>query len=294
MDQDKLPKVALRGGFSDRMGINPINVEMQVTSLDNRTRTAVINLVAWIYAEAFEHDYDNRREQLARDLIEHVYVQPISENYAAIRDSHTLFSQFINVTIRSDTYDAVLSLVEFLAQKMHYYSYWNIDVFGSFNGLFKKEYVGYRFVDGWLTPITDEEELSEINEAIGHARDNVKMHLEKALLMLSDRNAPDYENSIKESISAVEAMCSNILGEKGTLGEALKKIEKTKMVNIHPALKEAFLKLYGFTSDADSGIRHSAKLGGAHSSFQEARWAFVSCTAFMNYMRANMAEKDRT
>lgn len=293
MNRDKLPEVALRGGFSDRMGINPINAEMQVKSLDNRTRTGIINLVSWIYEKAFENDYNHSREQLARDLIENVYVQPISENYDAIFNSNTLFTQYINVTIRSDTYDAVLSLVEFIAQKIYQYSYWNVDVFGSFNGLFKKEYVGYRFVDGWLTPITNGEELSEINEAIDHACDNVKMHLEKALQLLSDRNAPDYENSIKESISAVEAMCSNILGESGTLGEMLKKIEKTKMVNIHPSLKEAFLKLYGFTCDADSGIRHSAKLGGVHSTFQEARWMFVSCTAFLNYMRGNMAEKDR-
>ena len=48
-------------------------------------------------------------------------------------------------------------------------------------------------------------------------------HLEKALILISNRESPDYANSIKESISAVEAICSEILGKSDTLGSALKK-----------------------------------------------------------------------
>ena len=105
---------------------------------------------------------------------------------------------------------------------------------------------------------------------------------------ISDRSEPDYENSIKDSISAVEAMCDIILGEKGTLGDALKKIEKNNIAPLHPALKEAFLKLYGYTSDSESGIRHAASIGGSSATFAEARYMLVTCAAFLNYLKTIM------
>ena len=37
-------KVQLRGGFSDRRKINPLNTEMQIDDLDERTRNKIANL----------------------------------------------------------------------------------------------------------------------------------------------------------------------------------------------------------------------------------------------------------
>ena len=142
--------------------------------------------------------------------------------------------------------------------------------------------MGYRFVNRIIVPITSSTEIEEINTALALPYDNVKKHLEKALILMSDREAPDYENSIKESISGVEAMCSIFLGTPGTLGATLKKIEKVKAISIHPALSAAFEKLYGYTTDSSSGIRHAAKIGGADSTFQEARYMLIACTAFVN------------
>lgn len=73
-----------------------------------------------------------------------------------------------------------------------------------------------------------------------------------------------------------------IIGKKGTLGEAIKHLEN-KGVNIHPSLKAAFLKLFGYTSDA-KGIRHAGDIGGASSTFEEAKFMLVSCSAFVNYL----------
>jgi hypothetical protein len=40
---------------------------------------------------------------------------------------------------------------------------------------------------------------------------------------MTDREQPDYRNSIKESISAIESLCRKITGnDKGTLGLVLK------------------------------------------------------------------------
>ena len=99
--------------------------------------------------------------------------------------------------------------------------------------------------------------------------------------LLADRKSPDYRNSVKESISAVEAISNLIANEKkATLGQALKAIESK--VSLHPALKKAFSSLYGYTSDAE-GIRH-ALLSETNLSFEDAKFMLVSCSAFINYL----------
>lgn len=62
----------------------------------------------------------------------------------------------------------------------------------------------------------------------------------------------------------------------------LKKIEDSGVV-IHKALKSAFNILYGYTSDAN-GIRHAGDIGGPSSTFDEAKFMLVSCSAFINYL----------
>jgi len=52
--------------------------------------------------------------------------------------------------------------------------------------------------------------------------------------------------------------------------------------NLHPALKGAFDKLYGYTSDAD-GIRH-ALLEEDKVTFEQAKFMLVVCSAFTNYV----------
>ena len=113
--------------------------------------------------------------------------------------------------------------------------------------------------------------------------DKVSEHINKAIILLYDRHQPDYANSIKESITAVESACNIMLAtEKCTLGEALKKLELNG-INIHPALKDAFNKLYGYTSDA-SGIRHAGGMG-TNATREEAKFMLVACSAFCNYLK---------
>jgi len=105
--------------------------------------------------------------------------------------------------------------------------------------------------------------------------------LERALDLLSDKKSPDYRNSIKESISAVESICELVTDKKTTLGQCLGEIE-TKIGPIHGALRRAFESLYGYTSSAD-GIRH-ALLDEPRLSFEDVKFMLVSCSAFINYL----------
>jgi hypothetical protein len=71
---------------------------------------------------------------------------------------------------------------------------------------------------------------------------------------------------------------------KATLGDALKAIERNGKV--HPALKDAFLKLYGYTSD-EGGIRH-AMLEEPTLTVADAKFFLLSCTSFINYLKAQL------
>lgn len=281
--------VNLRGGFADRSGLVKENTNFQITSLDDRTRIAFINAyrLAWhLYiAESKTLNGSSARRFIITDILTNVYLKVVDYNtHYSISSVFEMFDE----TIQKDSYHAVLTLIEYLAVKMEWaakindYSYEQGLIFNLFNLTFEKEYVHYRFIDGLIVQITDEVEIDSIEEALNSPHDNVRDHLKKSLSFLSDRESPDYENSIKESISAVEAMCNNIVGKNETLGVALKMLE-SKGVVIHGALKEAFLKLYGYTSDAD-GIRHAAGIGGKGATFAEAKYMLVSCSAFVNYL----------
>ena len=83
----------------------------------------------------------------------------------------------------------------------------------------------------------------------------------------------------------MEAICEEITGIRGkeaTLGKMLKKIEENG-IEIHSGLKSAFNILYGYTSDAN-GIRHAGDIGGPSSTFDEAKFMLISCSAFINYL----------
>ncbi len=153
------------------------------------------------------------------------------------------------------------------------------------NEVLELELSGYRFVGDCITPITDEIEIKEIEEVLRSADEKrlegVKAHISTALAKFSDRKEPDYRNSIKESISAVESISKIIAQDpKADLAKALK-IIKTKIA-LHPALEQGFLKIYGYTSD-EGGIRH-ALTEESTCDFEDAKYMLVSCSAFINYL----------
>ncbi|MBJ7313733.1 hypothetical protein ACFOLJ_28780 [Rugamonas sp. CCM 8940] len=133
--------------------------------------------------------------------------------------------------------------------------------------------------------ITDEVELAEIGSA-ANQQDKFGTaggHIRAALLLLADRNHPDYRNVVKESISAIEGMGKVLTGtDKGTLDDALKALKKQPLYS--PALLDGFRKIYGWSSDSDEGIRHSMKKESTLG-YAEAKFFLIICSAFVNYLK---------
>lgn len=159
------------------------------------------------------------------------------------------------------------------------------------NYFFEDLNFGYRVIDNLIVPVTSEGEIKTIEEAIKTSEDNVSMHLHCALDKLSERPKGDYRNSIKESISAVEAYCRNITG-KDTLGKALSAMQHNGL-NLPSSLEASFNSLYRYTNSPETGIRHS--LMDADGSYaptaDEATYMLVSCSAFINYLRKKLVAK---
>lgn len=149
------------------------------------------------------------------------------------------------------------------------------------NTVLEEQNAAYRFVGEEIVEITDKQEILAIEDGLEHPEKAVRIHLEASLRMLSDKQAPDYRNSVKESISAVEAACRLVAGsESSTLADALKKIR-----NLHPALSKAFNQLYGYTSDA-SGVRHSL-IDESKITYADAKFMLVACSAFVSYLKVS-------
>lgn len=174
----------------------------------------------------------------------------------------------------------VYGFVEFLAENGPYSDYLAEGV----NEELQEENAGYRLVGCRFVPITNETELDAVRQAATArttALKPVSIHIHKALELLSDRKSPDYRNSMKESICAVESLCKLITGmETATLGPALDKVAKDLDLNDH--LRNGFKEIYVYTSD-DHGIRHGLK-SVEHPEQEDARFMAITCSAFVNYV----------
>lgn len=160
-----------------------------------------------------------------------------------------------------------------------------------FNRVLEEEVAPYRILNGMVVPIVSNGELDTLAKTINLEYESVSKHMSKALELYSDRQKPDYENTVKESISAVEAMCCIITGEQGrnaTLGNTLKKLKDSGVI-IHSAMEGAFLKLYGYTSDS-GGIRHGS-IDFVDVESEDAKYMMVSCAAFVNYLIEKWVKK---
>lgn len=155
------------------------------------------------------------------------------------------------------------------------------------NETFESEKCKFRFVNHLISDIISQEEIEEIEEAANN--DESGVHINRAVELYSDKVNPDYRNSVKESISAVESAYRLFLGvPKKNIGDAIKAMEDEGVV-LPNSLKKGFSSIYGWTSGED-GIRHPLIDKSRKVSESEARLMLVMCSAYVNYLRSRQSE----
>jgi hypothetical protein len=295
--------------FSERQGITPPKSVIQINSMDDDLRNGLWNSFCLFYLHKIPGDFgigsllnvtrfDNAHsehvamDRLVNSLWENLFKKPYDE--IRYQPWHKIRNQLRETFFSSEWYEVYNFLefdnfLEFVVQNYEnkYAPTRNNDFIESANAILECELSGYRFVSDKIAPITSHEEISSIEKALEdtHRLNPVYIHLKTALDLFADRKSPDYRNSIKESISGVEALCVIITNnEKSTLGAALRDIEKRNTVHLHTSLKQSFEKLYGYTSDAQ-GIRHAlGLLEEPNLDSEDAKFMLVSCSAFINYL----------
>ena len=270
--------------FSQRKGITTVSDVIQVNGMIDALRSSlwnVLDLDIWSSdGFMFQLHGTPRIDGFGRDLWFHYFKKPI--------DSRPRYSseklQEIRSYFFSCQWNEVYDFIEYIV-KTYSGSIGRLEKF--LNLVLERESAGYRIVADHVVDITSEQEVEMLDEAIRDTRfGGVAAHLKRALELLADREHPDYRNSIKESVSAIESMARIVTeNPKATLPDALKALEKNG--KLHAALKDGFVKLYGYTSD-EQGIRH-AMLDEPELSAVDARFFLLSCTSFAQYLKAQLA-----
>ena len=271
--------------FSQRKGFTPVSDIIQIDTMTDALRNClwnVLDTVIWSIPGFVSdlYEYSGKINQFSLILWARYFKRPI--------DSRPESDREILKSIRSYFFSCewyqVYDLLEFIVSECGQYIPRDLSEY--FNEVLESELAGYRFVNGYVTDITTREEARTIEEATTEPElAGVSAHINRALSLYADRSNPDFRNSIKESISAVEAIARVVSGrDKATLSDALKSIEKDG--RLHTSLKGGFLKLYGYTSD-EQGIRH-AMLYEPNLTAADARYFLISCSAFVNYLKAQI------
>jgi len=270
--------------FSQKHGFKPIKKVLQIKKMDDDLRNSLWNCIDMHFLKKFKGSYmysDDEARYFYEMFWFHYFKKPTDILDSSVDNNRDSFRKYFFSCDWCEVYDVIQFIIE-----MPYYD--GSDKMKKFidwcNDMLKREVAGWRVVGEVITPITSDEEIAEIEGAMVQTDlfQPVALHIKDAVKLLSDRESPNYRNSIKESISAVEAMSILITGkDKAKLGQALKRI--TEKVNLHPALQQSFAKLYGYTSDAD-GIRH-ALLEVPDLDIEDATFMLVSCSAFINYLK---------
>lgn len=269
--------------FSERIGLSKPKIEIQKDDMDKELRNGLWNVYSkFIFNEGLLKFGNNMYTSMDfPKVIDNYFISLWSTHFKLAIDTLLVGNKLYN-KIRSifmdDSYEKVYDVIEYTTK------YFKDEPFNRIlNAILERELSAYRIINNILTPVIDEIQVKTI-ESIKDMDDkfkSIKIHLVDAHKKLSDRKNPDYRNSIKESISAVEALCKLILkDQKVELGDALKKIENK--YKLHKALKAGFSSLYGYTSD-ENGIRH-AIFDVTDIEFEDALFFLISCTAFVSYL----------
>jgi hypothetical protein len=265
--------------LSERLGISPARSALQGRSLDTPTRNRLWSAFALLVPEASGRSFHQSwMGQLFAHVWSDFFRQPV-DDMPLERDARTVIRRIFTEADWWKVYD----LIEFVLGSPHNGNREKIKA--AFSTILREEMAGFRYIDGLFVEITDETEITAIESALvatlGDKFAAPRAHLTAALQLLSDRQAPDYRNSMKESISAVESIVQVLTGDtQAELGKAIKLLgAKTP---IHGAFRSALLSLYGYTSDAQ-GIRH-ALTDASNLDAADAKFLLVICSAFVVYL----------
>lgn len=164
--------------------------------------------------------------------------------------------------------------------------------------LFAEEGLAFEFTEGLVrrrgrkhtVDVTTRAQVVLGDPRLGGAR----RHYDKALQFFRSPSKPDYENSVKEAVCAIEAAGKALFpqAKAATLGDLAKWFSSTKDVAIPKALVNTITGIYGYRSGGD-GVGHGGASGGSATA-EVAEYVLAVCASQIIYLVdvSNSQEKD--
>lgn len=280
--------------FSQRYGYEPLPKPMRQGEISDDLRREIWSAVLELLSE--------RRIQFAVDIgggptyrfnendttfFERVFYKFLKTTKNNTSMNYETITRGLTKIIFENKFNRILDLIEIIINDKEQSNGFTRNIKKSF-----EEHAAAYWLDTsrrpyWFVPCASKEQGEASQKAIErlHERrmDGAATHMRQAAEHI---NARQYADSIADSIHAVESVARIIDPNAGrTLGPALDSLETAGVLR-HKALKEAFKKLYGYTSD-EQGVRHAltdqdtAKVG-----IDEAIFMFGACAAFAAYLTA--------
>ena len=275
--------------FSQRIGKTSASKSLQIEGIDVELKNGLWNIYKTHFLESACDKHEQTNKGSNRPIFYSLWHDFFKASFDECHYNYHYAEENIKNFFFTEEWYRVYDLIEFAIQLEGKNNEIYFDVEGlvvNTNEVLEREFAGYRIINSRVAPISNIHEVNEIEKAADNLSNFSSLnicnsHLSASLQMISHKTTPDYRNSIKESISAVEALAKIISGNsKDSLGSAIDKI-KGKL-KIHGALEKGIKSLYAYTSDSD-GIRH-ALTEEANLDFEDAKFMLISCSAFINYL----------
>ena len=279
--------------FSQRYGYAPLPEPMRLEEISGDLRREILNAIREIILKgALPPSY---LEEEAKRFVERVLGKILKKAEHEIDATYSnALSQFGKIT-QNSSFNVVLDLVQIIANDGPHTN----DFVNRVSEIFERHAAAYRLDTSQrpyrFFPQTSKEQGEAVRQAIEtlsqDGMEGAATHLRQAAEHI---NTGQYGDSIADSIHAVESV-ARLLDPKAsqTLSPALDSLEKAGLLK-HSALKEAFKKLYGYSSD-EQGIRHALlDRDSPDVGLDEAMFMFGACAPFAAYLisKRRKAKKD--
>ena len=274
--------------FSERYGyVNP----EEILRKNYESMTEELRVRLWNLFFRFLEKIKEKNQKTWNDLVliiwnkifyKEIDQPPIIYSHWHSKLSYKFKKEFMSLKWH-EVYDLVEFIFRFLSQTRMLKEY-AIIFQQAINQILEEELAPYRMVEGYITPITNEHEIQAIKEAFKKADkyQPVKEHLEKALIHLSNRTNPDYVNSIKESISALESLANLLLNTSGRTLTSLHQRLCSQLKCPEPIKKQ--IKEYYDWASKEEGIRHGKVKEKSTIGQAEAKLFLVQTSGLINYL----------
>ena len=273
--------------FSQAQGYEPIPGPLALGELSLEARVKIWNILVEIPSGPFSSavDFAGQVDRRWRSILQTIHcdflLRPLDE-FPAGRESTSRFVKTYKPAILENLgLNKIFDLLQLIMRHPDCPDYFIEDVAATFKECRLAYFVDMEQPVTILPAVTTQEGESLI-ESIKELREvglqGAETHLKKAGELV---NSGDWAGAVRESINAVESVARQLAPNASTLGPALDALEKGG--RLHPALKEAFSRLYGYTSD-EEGIRHPL-IENATSPVgrDEALFMLGACASFSSY-----------